>query len=239
MTTLVKILVSILLSIFCCSCNVAFNGIKGQGEVLKKEKTIHQNFNAVKASRGLDVILTNNSDKKVIIEANQNLHEHIKVYVEDNTLYITADENIYFADKKNVIVSYDKLQKVHVNSGASISSNEAIIQQDLDITATSGADLDLKIKAETVNSSATSGAMINLEGKVTNHKAKAIHGANIRADNLLSILSEAKATSGANIRIYAKNEFKGKATSGASIIYYGNPEKVSENDNYGGSVSKN
>ncbi len=238
MTTLVKILVSILLSIFCCSCNVAFNGIKGQGEVLKKEKTIHQNFNAVKASRGLDVILTNNSDKKVIIEANQNLHEHIKVYVEDNTLYITADENIYFADKKNVIVSYDKLQKVHVNSGASISSNEAIIQQDLDITATSGADLDLKIKAETVNTAVTSGAMINLEGKVTNHKAKATSGANLRAKDLVSLVTEAKATSGASIKIYAQNEFTGKATSGGDIIYFGNPKKVSEADNSGGDVRR-
>ena len=98
MTTLVKILVSALLSFFCCSCNVAFKGVKGQGEVLKKEKVIHQNFNAVKASRGLDVILRSNSDKKVIIEANQNLHDIIKVFVEDNTLYVTADENIYYAD---------------------------------------------------------------------------------------------------------------------------------------------
>ena len=39
---------------------------------------------------------------------------------------------------------------------------------------------------------------------------KATSGANLRAKNLLSQVSEAKATSGASIRIYAKNEFTGK-----------------------------
>ncbi len=236
MTTLAKILATALLSILCFSCNMTFNGIKGQGEVLKKEKVIHENFDAVKASRGIDVILMNNDDKKVVIEANQNLHEHIKVYVEGTTLYVTADENIYFADKKNVFVSYTLLRKINVTSGASVFSKEPVIQKSLDLSATSGADLKLKIKAETVSTAVTSGAMVDLEGRVNNHKAKATSGSNLRADELLSLVSEAKATSGASIRVYAKNEFTGKATSGANIVYYGNPKKVSEVDNSGGDV---
>ncbi|WP_062060902.1 head GIN domain-containing protein [Aquimarina longa] len=238
MTTLAKILVTFCLSISCCSCNISFNGIKGQGEIIKKEKTINEDFTAIKASRGLDVILIHNSDKKVTVEANKNLHDYIKVTVENNTLHITSDKNIYAADKKNVYVSYHQLNKIYVNSGASISSNEAVIQKNLDLSATSGADIKLNIKAKTIATSVTSGAMMDLAGKVNNHKANATSGANLRAEDLLSLRSEAKATSGASIRIHAKNEFTGKATSGANVVYYGKPEKVSEVDNSGGNVRR-
>ncbi|GAA4274924.1 head GIN domain-containing protein [Aquimarina gracilis] len=238
MTTLAKILVTLCLSLACCSCNVVFDGIRGEGEVVRKERTINADFDAVKASRGLDVILVNDGDNKVIVEANKNLHEHIEVYVKENTLHVTSDQNIYSADEKNVFVSYDKINQLKVNSGASISAQEPVVQKELNLSATSGADIRLNVKAETLSSSVTSGAMIDLSGKVNNHKASATSGANIRAKDLLSLVSEAKATSGASIRIHAKNEFKGKATSGADVVYYGKPETVSEEDNSGGNVRR-
>ncbi|WP_109300347.1 head GIN domain-containing protein [Aquimarina sp. AU474] len=238
MTTLAKILITLCLSIACCSCNININGVKGQGEVIKKERTINADFDAVKASRGLDVILVDSKDGKIIVEANENLHEHIEIYVEGNTLYVTSDENIYFADEKNVYVSYDELNKIHVNSGASVSSEQEVNQKAIALTATSGADLRLKIKAQTVNSSVSSGALMDLEGNVENHIASASSGANIRAEDLLSLVTEAKASSGANVRVHAKNEFTGKATSGGNVIYYGKPERVSEVDNSGGNVRR-
>ncbi len=238
MTTLAKILVTFCLSLACCSCNMVFDGIKGQGEIVKKERAINENFDAIKASRGLDVILIKDQGKKVIVEANQNLHEHIEVYVKENTLYITSDQNIYYADEKNVYVSYTELNTLKVNSGASITSESALVQKDIQLSATSGADIKLNIKAETVTSSVTSGAMIDLSGKVNFHKANATSGADLRAKDLLSLVSEAKATSGASIRIHAKNEFTGKATSGADVVYYGKPEKVSEADNSGGNIRR-
>ena len=238
MTTLTKILVTLFLSAFLVSCNFSFNGIKGKGEVIRKEKTITDNFNAVKASRGLDVVLLDRDDQKVIIEANENLHDHIQVSVKGDVLHVTSDTNIYMADEKTVYVSYQKLDKISSTSGAHITSEEALVQQSITISATSGSNIQLRVKAENLKTSVTSGAFIDLTGKVNNHNASATSGANIRANELLSLVTEAKATSGANIKIHAKNEFTGKATSGANVVYYGNPQTVSENDNSGGSVTR-
>lgn len=238
MITLAKTLIIFSLSLACCSCNGVFNGVRGKGEVVEKERIINSDFDGIKASRGLDVILVDSPNKKVIVEANKNLHDHIEIYVEGNTLRITSDENIYSADEKKVYVSYTKLNKIHVNSGASISSEQKVVQKNLDLSATSGADIRLEIKAEMVTTSVTSGAMMDLSGKVNNHRSKATSGADIRAQDLLSLSTEAKATSGASIRIHAKNEFTGKATSGADVVYYGKPEKISETDNSGGNVRR-
>ena len=239
MSTLTKIVITLSLSLIFCSCNIAFDGIRGKGEVTRKEKTINQNFNIIKSSRGLNIVLTNNKDKKVIIEANENLHQHIEVYVEGETLHITSDKNIFQADEKTVYVSYNKLGRISATSGSRVTSSEAVVQRDLTIKATSGADIELRVKAETLTTSVTSGAMMNLAGKVNNHKTTATSGANIRANELLSLVTEAKATSGAHIKVHARDQFTGKATSGADVVYYGDPEKVSEDDNSGGNVRRN
>ncbi|GAA3514119.1 hypothetical protein GCM10022393_30030 [Aquimarina addita] len=238
MTTLIKFLVTLSLSALCYSCNFTFDGIKGEGEVTTREKTINKNFNTIKSSNGLDVVLTSKKDKKVVVEANENLHSHIEVYVKEEVLHITANKNIYQADKKTVYVSYDILNKIAATSGSEITSLESIVQKNLSINATSGANIHLDVKAETLTSSATSGAILELSGKVNNHNAKATSGANTSADNLLSMVSKAKATSGASIKIHAKNKFTGNATSGGHVLYYGNPASVSENDNSGGVVKR-
>lgn len=241
MTTLIKFLVTLSLSLLCCSCNfdISFGGIRGTGKITKKERTLNKSFNAIKSSRGLDIVLTKNQSKEVIIEANENLHSHIEVYVEEGVLHVTSDKNIYQADEKTVYVPYSTLNKIVATSGSEVRSQETVSQKDFSINATSGANVKLSIRAETLTTSATSGATLELSGKVNNHKAKATSGANTKANDLLSVVSEAKATSGAYIRIHAKETFTGKATSGANISYYGNPTSVSENDTSGGTVRRN
>jgi len=236
MSTLAKIVVTTCLSALCFSCNIT--GISGKGEVIRKEKTIQEDFQTIKASRGLHVILMDSDDKNIIVEANENLHDHIKVYVKEGVLFVTTDKNIYRADEKNVFVSYQKLSKISATSGANITSEEALVQKELSLSATSGSDIQLRIKAEILNTSLTSGASINISGKVNIHNASATSGANLRAEDLLSLVTEARATSGSSIKIHAKKEFSGKATSGASVNYFGNPEKVTKKDNSGGNVSK-
>ncbi len=238
MTTLAKILVTFCIALLFCSCNIVIDGITGTGEIIKKEKVISENFNTIKASRGLDVILINSNDHKIVVEANENLHDHIEISVDDNVLKITADKNIYRAGSKKVYVSYQILTKIIATSGADVTARQVITQETLDIKATSGADIDLQVKANNLSSSVTSGAMINLTGKVNTHKASATSGADLKSHDLVSLVTEAKATSGATIKIYAKKEFTGKATSGAGITYYGQPERVSEDENSGGNIRR-
>lgn len=237
MTTLIKILITVFLSFFCFSCNF-MGGVRGKGEVISKERTVNEDYTALKVSRGLDVILIRDSEPKVIVEANENLHDYIEIYVKNNTLYVTAKENIYSADKKDIFVSYEVLNKISASSGAHISSEHIVTEKNLALHVSSGADIDIEVKANEVSTAASSGAMLRVSGETKSHIAKASSGANVRAEKLSSLISEAKASSGANIKIYAENEFTGNASSGGNVAYYGNPQKVEESDSSGGNVQK-
>ena len=131
MTTLIKILAGLCIGALCFSCNLPFDGIRGEGEVTRKEKTINEPFSAVKTRRGLDVVLMKSDDKIVIVQANENLHQYIKIYVEEETLFVTSDKNIYQADEKTVFVPYDKLSKISSTSGSEVSAQEPLVQKEL------------------------------------------------------------------------------------------------------------
>ena len=238
MTNLIKILAGTFLTFLLFSCGFPIDGVRGEGKVVRKEKTIDQPFTAIEVSRGMEVVLSKSNDKKVIVEANENLHDIIQVYVEGETLHVTADKNIYQADEKTVFVSYQKLTRLSGSSGSNVTSAEPIVQKEIKVSASSGANVNLQIRAENLNSHTSSGAAMKLTGQVNVHSADASSGSNLRADELLSLVTEAEGSSGASVKVHAKNEFTGKATSGASVSYYGNPEKVSENDSSGGSVRK-
>ena len=72
MTTLIKIIVTTLLSMLFFSCNFDVNfgtGIKGNGNVITQERNMDQHFSGIKATEGLDVYLTQSNNESITIEA--------------------------------------------------------------------------------------------------------------------------------------------------------------------------
>ena len=114
MTTLIKILVTSLLSLSLFSCNfdMNFTGVKGNGNIQLENRTINQSFNAIKASQGLEVYITQGNEESIVIEADENLLELIKTEVKDNELRIYAEKNIGYAASKKIMVTFKDVSKI-------------------------------------------------------------------------------------------------------------------------------
>ncbi len=100
MTTLTKILVSIVLGLLLFSCNFDFNinsGVRGNGNVTTVDRELNGDFDEIKVSRGLDVYLTQSNIESLSVQADENLHDIIMTKIEGNVLKIYADENISYS----------------------------------------------------------------------------------------------------------------------------------------------
>jgi len=61
MTTVTKIIVSVVLAMLVLSCNFNVNfgpGVSGNGNVVTDQRHLNDHFNRIEVSRGLDVYLT-------------------------------------------------------------------------------------------------------------------------------------------------------------------------------------
>lgn len=258
--TITKIIVALLISLTLFSCNfdISFGpGIKGNGNVVEETRPLNGPFNAIKASEGLQVYLTQNDNENVLVEADENLQELIIVEIIDNTLKIHTKKNIGWAKAKKVHVNFKNVARIAATSGSNVYTTNTINTNNLNIESSSGSNISMEVKtnflscesssgsniklnveASSLSCESSSGSNILLSGKTTKLIAEASSGSGIRAGELIAESSQVDASSGSNITVNTSKELIAKATSGGGINYYGNPEKVEKEGGVSGSILK-
>lgn len=211
--------------------------IKGNGNVVEEERRV-SDFDEIKVSRGMNVHITYGNETKVLVKADENLVDAIVTSVEGDKLVITTQQNIRRATSKEVYVTVPGLESIKTSSGSNVYSENTLIVNDFDISASSGSNIKLTIEADGINAGASSGSNIRLEGKAESINASASSGANIKAEDLRTRNSELKVSSGANIWCNTSNHLQGKASSGGNIFYRGEPSQTDISKSSGGNVIK-
>lgn len=235
MTTLTRIIAVSIISLLLLSCNF-LRGVDGNGNVIKTDRTISQDFDQISVSHGLDLQLTQANAVSITVEADENLLDLIMTEVVNGTLRIYTTENIGHATSKKVVVNFENVSGIKATSGSDVYSSNTIEVPNLEVSSTSGADVTLAVKTKTLNCNATSGSDISMSGTTKALVANATSGSDIDASNLKAETSNVKATSGADISVNTTKTLVAKATSGGDIKYIGDPEIIEKSDNSAGRV---
>ncbi|MEM7486848.1 MAG: head GIN domain-containing protein [Bacteroidota bacterium] len=239
MTTLAKIAIAALFSIFATSCNFDINfgdGKKGNGEVVEESRNVSEDFTVVSASEGLDVFVTQDQEFKISVEADENIIDLIATDIKDGKLRIHALENIGRATKK-VYVSLPEITALKSSSGSDLIVQNVIKSEKIELDASSGSDLHVELIASEVSADASSGADIKVAGKTDSFYADASSGADIRARELMAKTCNADASSGSDISVNVSESLVADASSGADISYTGEAS-VQKKKSVSGSVHK-
>ena len=233
-----NIILAISAALILSGCMNLYPGKKGNGNVVTEDRNVSENFTEVKASAGMDVFLTEGSENKIVVEADENLLSMIKTEVRDGKLEITSTGNIGFYKSKKVHVTYVELNNIEASSGSEIVGNSVIRSERLSLKSNSGAEIKVEVFSKELTAKASSGADIEVSGKASSFIAEASSGSELDAKKLLTINCTAKASSGADISVTVKERLETQVSSGGDISYYGNPVSVDSNKSSSGSVRK-
>ncbi len=220
-----------------CNFDITLGQVDGNGNVVTEERSV-ADFTKVKGAAGIDVYLTEGTENKVTVEADENLMELIETEVEGGKLRIRAIQNIGRAKAKKVHVTYVNLSSIEASSGADVIGNSVIKSETLNLDASSGADLELEILSSEVFAETSSGSDMKLSGKATTLRAKASSGSDLDARELLVATCNADASSGADIKVNVKDQLTAEASSGGDVHYYGDPAAVTNKGSRSGGVHK-
>lgn len=221
-----------------CHFDINLGQIDGNGNVTTQDRQVDGDFHIVKGSSGIDVYLTEGSENKIVVEADENLQDIIETVVMDGKLTIRTSENIGRSKSKKVHVTFTNLDGIMASSGSDVMSNSVIKSESLNLDASSGADLELEIIANTVYAETSSGADMKISGKASSLSAKASSGSDLNAKELLVVSCNADASSGADITVNVKDRLDAEATSGGDVHYFGNPAAVNNKGSRSGGVHK-
>jgi len=238
MKTLTKITVILVVLFTTSSCFMdGITGIKGNRNVVSEDRTISNDFDAIKVQQGINLYLTQGNSTELNVEADENIIDLLITEVKNNELNVYFEKNVYRAKARNVYLTTNTISKIKTSSGASVKSKNTLQVKILDLDSSSGSSIKVHVNADEVSSEASSGANIDIYGETESFSAKASSGSSIDADELKSIDVYAKVSSGANINVNVTGELTAKASSGGDIDFEGNPTSVNKDTSSGGSIS--
>ena len=210
-------------------------GIKGNGKIIKSEREA-KNFNSIKISNGLDLIITQDTLEKVLVETDENLQKIIKTVVSDNELRIYSTEPIFNASRSKIYVTMKNINKVEASSGSDVNSPSMLNLKDLKVAASSGSDIKLNLSCDNLDIETSSGSDISLSGKTGKLIIESSSGSDVKAGKPNSETCSVTASSGADAIVTVSRKIEAHASSGSDITVNGNPIERDIEKSSGGSV---
>ncbi len=219
------------------SCWFMGPSVKGNGNVTEEVRQVAE-FDQIHVSRGMNVYVSQGSPAKVVVIADNNLHEVIETKVEGSVLKVYVNENIRWAKEKKVMVTVEKLSGLETSSGSNAWSQNQIMSEDLDMKASSGANITMDVNAKYLKADCSSGANIKISGLAKEAELETSSGANLKGEELKAENCKMKASSGGNVSSTVNGRLEAKASSGGNVVYYGEPTETDVNTSSGGNIHK-
>lgn len=201
------------------------NRITGSGNIISKTIPAIESYDAIKASRGIHVVMNESEGEKIVINADDNIMPYVVVRKEGNSLHIGIDENIKSINNVKVQVVLPKNQNINelqVASAASIKINATIEGRSLSLDAASAGNINIaKADVDFFDADASSAAKISGTVKSNDCYVDASSAADIDL-TILAVQCDSNASSAAKITLNGETaSFEGEASSAAKIIAKG------------------
>lgn len=216
--------------------------ITGSGNIIEKEIKLSGEYSTIYVSRGVNVIMENRSNDKVIISADDNVMEYVVCKVEGGKLTATIDSKINSISNVNVKIylpKSDKIDKISTSSAGEAHIYPTIKSSSLAIESSSGSKVEIttaevgklainvssagwikgSFKSESsANLAASSAGKIDITLLGKEVKCDASSGADIKL-NGQAIKLNAEASSAANIEAetFVVENVNAEASSGGDV----------------------
>lgn len=233
-----KAIVAVIASLLFFSCGFDFKQVDGDGNVVTKERKLSGNFTKISAGSGLEVIIEQGNGHAVTVEADSNLHQHIKTEVNNGELEIKSDVNIANATSKKVIVRLPNIESIESGSGCAVTGRNTIKANAIMLSSGSGSNMSVAIEAKNATLESGSGSSLKVTGKVDNLTTDSGSGSNMNARELIAKKVTSEASSGSTTVVNATESLTADASSGGTINYVSTPSNLNKETSSGGSVGQ-
>ncbi len=185
------------------NCN--FNGIRGNGKIVKEERNVSE-FNKIDIAGKFDVQVDVGKQTKIIVIAEKNLLKYIKVKVKKNNLIIYTKGNIHPVKDMKIKIDTPNLNSVEC-SGAN--------------------DLEIKhVNSEKFFIDLSGAGNIKIEGKTRKLFIDISGAADLVAKELLAENVRINISGAANAEIYSSKSLEADLSGVSSVKLYGNAKNI-------------
>ena len=210
----------------------------GSGNVVSENRT-GSNFTGISTSQGFEVEVVTGEAFSIKVDADDNLMKYVVTEVDGKILRVGLENNVNVSNAHlKARITAPSIETIRASSGATVTLKGVMKgESKVSLDASSGGTIRAAVDAPNVSAEASSGSQLFLSGRSQTLKFEASSSGSINAFELLSENEKVSASSGASVKVHASIKLDANASSGGNIKYRGGAS-VTSNSSGGGSVDK-
>jgi len=215
--------------------------VKGNGNMITKNIST-TNYDQIAVSGFFEVELVSGEEGKITLQAEENLVEYIIIKVENNTLKMSIENEVWLNPSRGhkvlITVPFESLTAVSLSGSGDIRSKNKIKAAEFKSTLSGSGDIHLDIDAKEVTGEVTGSGDMVLKGKSEEFKCTVTGSGDLNATGLESAIVSAKVTGSGDCSVYCSESLEARVTGSGDISYYGDPKKKDTKVTGSGDISK-
>jgi Putative auto-transporter adhesin, head GIN domain len=200
--------------------------INGRGPVVTTNRTA-SNFTAISVSLGAKVYVTQGSDYKVEVLAQQNIQDIIRTSVENGELQLNFHRNYLVTSKDDVIINVTapSINRLQVSGSSDLFTVGNLVTDNLALDVSGSGNISIpQVEATSVQGKVSGNGNISiLAGHATDESFKVSGSGDIDALNLLGVSGNTSSSGSGKTRVNVSQNLKADISGSGTVYYRGNP----------------
>ncbi len=209
-----------LLSFFLTSCK--YESLDPSNSTSRQEKNV-RGFQSIDIRDGMRAFIRIDTFESVVIEANDNLHQHIYVRKEGSTLVVEMADNLRIkgSSTREVHITATSLEAIFGNGGSHISSYNDMNSNDFRIELGGGSILNMGLNAASLAADISGGSLLEILGSSDSYSLVSSGGSRATGYGFETTTLNCDVSGGGSLSITVNGSLEVDASGGSSISYKG------------------
>lgn len=217
---------------------IAQLGISGKGDVVKQEIQL-ETITGVELNFSGDIVLTQGSSQKIVMEGQQNILDNIKREVKNGVWKVRYDKNVQSAKPVKITITMATLTSAAVSgSGDIMTTNIFSGLGEVDVAISGSGKIQLNLNATAIEAAVSGSGNVTLEG-TSNSLEIAISGSGgVNAQDLKTGNCEVAISGSGDALVYCTATLETAISGSGDVKYKGDAPKVRASISGSGNVSE-
>lgn len=194
-------------------------------------------FDSVSVFDKISVQLIDSNENRIEITGSR--ANDVEIVNKNGTLKIRmAVKNILDGEDVSVKLYFKDINEISANEGSYVICDSPFKQTAMKVETKEGAEVRLNLDVKKANLRAVTGGILKIKGKATNSDVSIGTGGVLQAEDLQTVQTSIKITTGGEADIRASELVDAKVRAGGNITIYGSPQQINKSTTLGGSINE-
>lgn len=220
------IIFTLLAMVSLCSCRFGMGKkVRGDGHVVSNTRNVGH-FTKVEQKGSFDIILKTGQTQEVLIEAEENISQHIETKLEGDQLVIRTEQGFWLKPEKDIriIVTAPRFEEVWSNGSGNITGESVIADSNSITIGTRGSgNITLQVVTPKIKAESYGSGNIELTGETREVTLESAGSGNLTADGLKAETVSIDITGSGNASANASKTLDVSVKGSGDVSYRGNP----------------